>query len=163
MVYQWKKGARISADADAIGAEIESLGDEVNAEAVVSKAKDKKSALHDCFEWDNSSAAEEYRLIQAREIIRSLVITIDKPDEPDKTTTIRAYTHVDIGHDEESRFAYVPTREALSDKDLRKQVIARLRGDIQSAEDTAEKYEYLCGQLGDVRARLISAREALPA
>ena len=38
-------------------------------EVVVAAARSEKSPLHDCFDWDDSSAAEKYRLWQARQLI----------------------------------------------------------------------------------------------
>jgi hypothetical protein len=161
MVYQWKQGARIRADATEVGREIAELGPAVEAGAVVKRARDRKSAMHDSFEWDDSLAAEEYRLTQAREIMRALVVVIDKEDEPDGVTTIRAYEHVDLGEGSEPRRAYVPTARALKAPELRAQVIARLDADIREAEETAGKYEYLSAKLGEAKRRLAEARKAL--
>lgn len=41
-------------------------------EVVVEDAKNPSSVLHDYFEWDDHKAAKEYRLDQARELIRSV-------------------------------------------------------------------------------------------
>lgn len=166
MVYEafgWKEGARLDADATEVGKEITQLGEAVEPAAVVALARSKKSAMHGLFEWDDTKAAESYRLDQARCIIRSLVVTIKKPDEPEGVTTIRAYEHVDLGVESEPRRAYVPTKKALKVPELRKQVIARLDSDIREAERTAQKYEYLSSRFGEVRKRLEKAREALPA
>jgi hypothetical protein len=38
--------------------------------AVVEAARDKTSPLHDCFTWDNSEAAHQFRLIEARKLIQ---------------------------------------------------------------------------------------------
>ena len=57
-----------------VSAELEMLveqGDGIlKAEAVVEYARDPKTALHSHFEWDDTEAAREYRLVQARHIIR---------------------------------------------------------------------------------------------
>ncbi len=42
-------------------------------QSIVDYAKDPKTALHSCFEWDNKKASNEYRLLQARNIIRVFV------------------------------------------------------------------------------------------
>ena len=41
----------------------------IKPSAVVSDAKDKSSVLHNYFTWDNTEAAEKYRIQQARELI----------------------------------------------------------------------------------------------
>jgi len=163
MVYQWKAGAHFKADANAVAAELASIGSQIRPTAVVQKAKSKKSAMHNCFEWDDGIAANEYRLTQARSLLRSIVTVVEKEDEPDGVTTIRTYEHVDLGPENSPRQAYVPTVDALRTPDLRAQIIGRLNRDIQEAERTAEKYEYLCMDFATVKERLASAREAMPA
>lgn len=48
----------------------------LTAEAVVSDAANPKSPLHSRFEWDNSKAAHEHRLEQARALIRSVRVEV---------------------------------------------------------------------------------------
>jgi hypothetical protein len=43
---------------------------ELTPSIVVEEAEDEESPLHDRFEWDNDKAAHEYRLAQARTLIR---------------------------------------------------------------------------------------------
>lgn len=44
----------------------------LRAEDVVEEARSAKSPLHDWFEWDDSVAAEQYRLQQARQLVREI-------------------------------------------------------------------------------------------
>lgn len=44
---------------------------------VVEDARDPASPLHDSFEWDESTAAEQYRLLQARRLIGSVKFLIN--------------------------------------------------------------------------------------
>lgn len=46
-------------------------------EIVVQEARPKTSPLHSRFTWDNTKAAHEYRLWQARQLIRVVVEVID--------------------------------------------------------------------------------------
>lgn len=46
----------------------------IRPEDVIERAKRKKSLLHDKFTWDDGKAAHEYRLIEARNLIRVHVI-----------------------------------------------------------------------------------------
>ena len=48
----------------------------LNPEDVISAARNKNSALHDRFQWDDSAAAHQYRLEQARRLIRVAVTVI---------------------------------------------------------------------------------------
>ena len=44
----------------------------LTAEMVLNDARDPRSPLHDRFEWDDSTAAEAYRIIQARVLIKTI-------------------------------------------------------------------------------------------
>ncbi|MBC8321218.1 MAG: hypothetical protein H8E34_10885 [Bacteroidetes bacterium] len=50
---------------------------------IVNEASNKDSVLHSKFEWDDTEAAHQYRLEQARRLIRVVVniINTNKPDE----------------------------------------------------------------------------------
>lgn len=45
------------------------------AEDIVAAAANPKSAMHPFFEWDDSEAAKEWRLVQARFLIRKVMIS----------------------------------------------------------------------------------------
>lgn len=47
---------------------------------VVDFARDRETALHGRFDWDDSTAAESYRLWQARQVIRVCVTIINRDD-----------------------------------------------------------------------------------
>ena len=56
--------------------ELESIGEEVKPQQMVDYAKSHKSSeLHKCFTWSDSIAADKYRLYEARQIQRNLIIT----------------------------------------------------------------------------------------
>lgn len=82
MQVQWKIDGIFKADAAKVYQEIGT--ENVTPESVLEKARDKKSELHKCFEWDNKVAAEKYRLQQARQIIQLIVTVPDKKEEPPK-------------------------------------------------------------------------------
>jgi hypothetical protein len=58
----------------------------VTADAVVDAARNKNSPLHDEFEWDDSVAGHQYRLDQARSLIREVrYISLDVTESVIKT------------------------------------------------------------------------------
>lgn len=65
--------------------EILAIGDGVTPNAVVDKAKDPKSALHQQFDWDDSSAATKYRLIHARWLIRTVTFVSATVSTPERS------------------------------------------------------------------------------
>lgn len=47
-------------------------------QAVVDAARPKDSPLHGAFEWNNTEAANRYRLLQAQQLIRSFRVTVEE-------------------------------------------------------------------------------------
>ena len=55
----------------------------INPEDVVLRAAKKTNPLHDYFEWQDGEAAHQYRLYQARKLIRVWVVVLpQKPQSP---------------------------------------------------------------------------------
>lgn len=105
MSVKWKIDGIFKADAEKVYSEIGDL--RTTPEEVVEKAKDPESELHKCFEWDDSVAAEKYRIVQAREVLRSIVyVEVSKDNAP-----VRVY------HITEEKHAYQPTKLFLVNQD----------------------------------------------
>jgi hypothetical protein len=144
MIYQWKVGANITADAEKVGKEVERIKGQKTPQAVVSYAESHpKSELYSCFEWDNDTAAEKYRLEQARHVMNCLVITKTEYDPQEKKevkiTAIRAYENVQTG---EGR-AYISTPIALETPEYRTQVFQRIKRGIDELERLGDTYSEL--------------------
>ena len=77
----WKMSGVFKADAEKVSAEIESIGSEATPAEIVEKAKDESTELHKCFEWDDSIAAQRWRLQQARQIVCLLVYEEEKKEK----------------------------------------------------------------------------------
>jgi len=56
---------------------------------LIEAARDENSPLHSCFEWDDSAAAAQWRMEQARELIRRVRIEVTVEE-----TTIRTVQYV---------------------------------------------------------------------
>ena len=129
--YSWRPGSRVSLDADLAGRELERIrkanAGQLTSEAVLERARSANCALHAHFEWDDSAAAEQYRLSQAGDLIRAITIDVTHSNiEPVKT--IRAFVSVE----REGRRSYTSTVVALSDQELRKQVIEKAWADLEA-------------------------------
>jgi len=105
----------------------------LKAEAVVEYAKDKRTALHSRFCWDDTKAAHEYRLWQARELISVAVVVL-----PDTGKQYRAY--VSLRGDRKSGGGYRSLASVLSDAALRKRMLADAMSDFTYWQ---EKYQDL--------------------
>ena len=62
--------------------------DTVTAKELLDASRDENAPLHICFEWDDAIAAEHYRTDQARKIIKSVVVTTIKDDEPPRIVPV---------------------------------------------------------------------------
>lgn len=99
---------------------------------LLEKARPTSSPVHKFFQWDDSLAAENYRLSQARQLIRIVVIDVDG-------TEYRKYcSPVYIEELEEHR--YVELEQARRTPDLWSQVLERA---LKDAELWRMRYEKL--------------------
>jgi hypothetical protein len=95
---------------------------------VVAFAKqNKRSALHGQFEWDDTKAAEQFRLVQARYIIRLAVVVIGEDAEP-----VRAL--VSLTTDRPKGGGYRSIESVLADDDEREQLMNDALLDLNRAK-----------------------------
>jgi hypothetical protein len=128
--YSWRPGARVTLDAEKAGRElarIEQAEGALTPTTVLDRARSANSALHDHFEWDDGVAAEQHRLTQAGELIRAIVIDVTRSNV-EKPIVVRAF--VSVAQDEGR--SYVGVQRAMSDKDLRKQVLEKAWSELQA-------------------------------
>ena len=103
-------------------------GGVLKPEAVVKTAKSKKSVLHECFDWDDTSAAKLWRLRQARELIRVSVVILEDDSEPVKM-------YVSLMADRTSKGGGFRTVQAvMSDKELRAQLLDEALAELQAMQ-----------------------------
>lgn len=124
IIAKWKDGARFSANAELVASELLALGDEITAAEVLEYARDENTELHKCFEWDDSEAAEKYRRIQARDVIRLLVIKED--EKPTERPEIRFYYKID------NERGYQPTQIIVRNEDTYKALLERAYSELRA-------------------------------
>lgn len=89
MRYTFRNGG----DAQAVGETLETLRLEhgrLTPIAVVEIASDERSPIHKYFTWDDSTAANEYRLWEARSLIRSVTVTVEEREPVSAFVNVRA-------------------------------------------------------------------------
>ena len=107
----------------------------LRAEDVVNFAKSEETALHSCFTWDDGEAAHQYRLLQARNLIRICVTSFPKEDE----RPMRVF--VSLKSDRKNPGGgYRSMVEVLSDDDLRHQLLEQASMEFERWET---KYRHL--------------------
>jgi hypothetical protein len=111
---------------------------------VVEDARDPTSPLHDFFEWDNDAAAQQYRLSQARLLIRRVKIQVTvheipmdvmryvrDPDEPGSYANI-----VRVRNDEDrSRRTVLDEMNRVSKAAKRARSVAAVLGTVEQVDE----------------------------
>jgi len=151
----WKRGYRNKLDPGTAFAALEKIKDKnsgvLTAGLVVLEAEKPRHVLHKSFEWIDSIAADEYRLEQARRLLRSIeVVYKDTPHIP----PTRGYVTVteEASNDQPERKVYRTTAEALEDPIARDEVLGNA---IRDAISFRRKYAAL-SELAEVFAAIDS-------
>ena len=113
----------------------------LTCEAVVDAARAKSSPLHDYFTWDDSRAAERYRLIEAGRLIATVKIEYT----PKKAAQV-VYTpaFIPTGTNDEGKRQYYPVEEVTKNEFLQQKAIADARSEM---EGTRARYSHLVNLL----------------
>ena len=131
MVYKFKDGSHITGDPQVVGETIDTLrkshGGRLKPEQVVTAAKRAKHPLHGYFEWDDTTAAKEFRRSQAMLLIRAVVLCPEEGAE--SFEPVRAF--VSVRGDDDSR-GYVHVVTAMEDDAMRGEVLAQAKSELAS-------------------------------
>lgn len=121
-------------DAQAIGTFLDkSFPNEMpEPKKVLQLAADKKSPLHKYFDWNDHSAANKYRMKQARDLLCALYIQIEDGSQ------IKAYENLYIT--ESDNYQYVSINKIGQSQDLVEQVISQARSDLIFWKEKFEFY-----------------------
>ena len=120
MGVTWRIQGYYKADAQKVAEEI-GFGKFTPME-VLEKAKDETTELHKCFEWNDSIAAEKYRLEQAKNIIRMLVYEKETKEQ----AVVRYYAKTETKH------VYKPTKQFLVQEDEYQGLLRRALAELES-------------------------------
>jgi hypothetical protein len=90
----------------------------ISPEKVVQAARDPKSPLHSRFTWDDTDAAHQYRLVQARNLIRVCVSVLPGTNQNERV-------FVSLSRDSQKEGGgYRVTADVLSDAELREELLS---------------------------------------
>jgi hypothetical protein len=117
MVFRFKSGGANSDivarphKAQAVGEALARLSHEndgvIAARDVVAEARVASSPLHEFFEWDDSAAAREHRLHQAKKLVKAVVVQV-----PDSDVELPAFSAV--ANDEKKKRGIAGHEEAFA-------------------------------------------------
>ena len=120
MDIEWKT-LKFPASAEKCAKEIDSIGESATPQQILDFARKPETELHKCFEWDDTLAAEKYRLHQARQIVCNLVF-VEKTDKPEPQT-FRILQKADNG--------YKPIKMIVQQKDEYARLLERARAELR--------------------------------
>lgn len=119
----------------------------ITPETVVATARPASSPLHGYFEWNNTKAADKYRLWQARMLIRSVSVVYEM-DGDGKSN--RGFVNMTVTVDNKPERGYIGIARAMSDDELREQLLKQAK---QEAQEWRRRYNNLT-ELSEVFAAI---------
>ena len=115
--FTWKmKGLAKRVDPSIAGQELQRIQNfygSITPEILVNEAKKRKSPLHPIFEWDDTKAAEGYRLQQARILLNNIRVTVVTDGESrdisvyEVTTVSEGYKAIDTFTSDDIEFVKI--------------------------------------------------------
>ena len=125
---QWKRGSDYKVDATVAYKVVEQLREQndgaVTAEGLVKVAETKRNPLHHEFTWDDSVAGHEYRLIQARSMLRSFHI-VREDISTDRPQRVYQVVRQPMAGSTRARHAYKSVDDIMKDDNLRAELLQR--------------------------------------
>lgn len=158
MTFRVTPGARIrKADAEVLGKTFEALkaSGPLTAERVLQEAVSARSPLHKFFEWDDRKAAHQYRLEQARRLVRSIEVVLE--DAKGKQVPMKAYYSV---KDSEGQRGYEAMAFVFSSPDLADQIIEEAHAQLEAWKVKYGRYTWAKGAIPQIAAALRAIKTA---
>lgn len=144
--FHYKSGRSIAdISAEDVGAELTRIHDkhgELQPSLVVRESRPKSACLHKVFEWNDQTAAEEYRIQQARQIIN--IVTVVHEDMP-ASKPLQAFINVTVVNDEDEKKErrYVPMRTVVENPGLLAQHLEHLKRRLKTMRVEHAAFEEL--------------------
>ena len=114
-------------------------------EDVVRFAENPKTALHDKFTWDNTEAAHQWRLMQARNLIR---VTVNI--EPNTGKEERIFVSL-VPDRQNDGGGYRNLISVMSDKDMREQLLSDALAEMEVFRDKYKSLKELAAVFEEMR------------
>jgi hypothetical protein len=110
---------------------------------VVEHARNQASPLHGDFEWNDSAAADEYRLIQARRLITEIEIVLE---ENSSKRTGPAYVSL-VSDRRQKGGGYRAASEVVTNHDLREQLLYTVAGELHAFRERWQRMSVIANDL----------------
>lgn len=140
--------------ADAVGSELSRIykrDGELTAPVVVDEARPDNAVLHPAFEWNDLKAAEEYRVYQARNIIKQVQIVTENKDgsKSERSVFVHVPSHIS------GKSAYHTVEAVVEREDWFAAAYQDLVMRVKSAQGAAEALQHAASKSNETdRERL---------
>ena len=150
--YEWWSQGTWAVDANVVGAVCEQLEEQngqVTKEEFLEVSRPEDAPTHALFEWNDSIAAEKWRLDQSRRIINGLRIVYENKDKEE--VKVSAFIQTSPTG---TNTVYENIHEALRDVGKREIVLNRIRGELDAFINRNRNIEELADILEEAAERL---------
>ena len=136
--FSWRKGYSYRISADTVGSVLETIEQrdgEVTSKAFLEESRPEGSATHSMFEWDDSVAAELYRLRQAAQIINQLEVQVvceESPVEEQRVEIVPAYVNTEPKTSPMVSARFQNVYAAMEDEESRRIVLANAMRELKA-------------------------------
>ena len=130
MVYKWKE-CNYSVKAEVVGKHFEKIEKkygELTSQNVLDSARSEKSPIHCLFEWDDTQAAEKYRLSQASKLIVNLSVEVETEEK--QPITVRAF----VNTSEKKQGSFINIESAFNSEETKEFVIKQAFNELKAFE-----------------------------
>lgn len=142
--YAWKFNQPVSAQvAGEFLEKLEHDNGQLTPELVLENSRDENAVLHPCFEWNDSAAAELFRLQQAANIIRNIVrvdfSTNTATEHKTAPVTVRAF--LNVSEDRKGKFVAVDV--AFNNPNYRQRILQNALTELRNFQNKYSQYQEL--------------------
>ena len=143
--YSWSVDV-YHVDANKVGKELEEVEKnmELNAKNVLEYAKNPKTTLNKMFDWDDTSAANKYRLQQAGQIIKN--IQVDFVNKNEEVVPVRAFVKTTKKYSEN----YQNIESVVSDSEKYAMLLSKAYAELNSTKRRYSELEEIQELLKDI-------------
>jgi hypothetical protein len=151
--------------AQPVGEELERLKEQSGKDGidpvdVVNAARNRKSVLHGFFEWDDSKAAEEFRLEQARRLVRHVLVIYQ--DDGKQLGPTRMFINLK-GERHKNEATYIPVMSVLSDAEKRQRLLNQCLAELESVRQRYMELVELSNVFREIDRAKAKLKEGAPA
>lgn len=155
MVYQYINNyEKFKVPAQIVGETLERLEQrdgEVTKESFLEESRPETAPTHKLFEWNDTVAAEKYRLHQSGMAIKAVAVKVETADSKEPTV-IRAF--VNIQPDRITKGKFINIFAGMNNEETRKTILANAMAELRQFErkySLYEEFSKVCAAINELK------------